>query len=462
MVKFKAMKNKTTYEAAKNVPARSVEEGDKDFPNNNTPPIEAYENDHRWAMYNPKEEQWYKHLYFPKDNSPGSKAGNLEMIFRNDTRWDGVLGYCDFSYQIMFLKKPPIHHMKPEIQDPDISRLRVWFHRNYWPMQEPAKSEIQDAIIIEAQRNRFHPIRQYLGSIKYDGEPRLDTWLKRAFESPAPSDYLQIVGSKFLIGAVARVMQPGCKMDNMLILEGSQGKGKSTAFKILFGDWFSDAPIPLGDKEAYLLMQGVWGYEMAELDALSKVDTTTVKAIISQRVDKFRPPYGTNVMNFDRQTVFVGTTNQDEYLKDYSGNRRFWPLLCLNVDIEWLEANRDQLWAEAFERYKANDTWWIDNEDDQILVETEQDTRLQRDAWEDIIQTWLSVNTAKHFTAAEILTGALNIDASHIQRVHQNRLVPIMKSLGWKKKPTRLRDDLGRSRVLNAYIRPEDEMEAPF
>lgn len=407
----------------------------------------------RPGAYRPQEADWANSLTRDRDRNVQGHVGNLEKIFVNDRRWEGVLGYCDFSYRVLFLQKPPIAHAEPELQDPDVARMRVWFHESYWPMHPPIRSELQDAIVIASQRRRHHPVRAYLEGLKHDGRPRLLHWLRSAFDAAGEAAYLDVVGPKFLIGAVARVMQPGCKMDNMLILEGKQGKGKSSALQVLFGEFFSDAPIPLGDKDAYQLIQGVWGYEMAELDALNKAESTTAKAFMSQQTDRFRPPYGTGVMTFKRQTVFIGTTNQDEYLKDYSGNRRYWPALCRHVDLEWLKVNRDQLWAEALVAYRAGESWWIDDEAERILCEAEQDTRLARDAWEDIIRDWLALNRQPFFTAAEILTQALQLDAAHIQRVHQNRLSPIMKALGWGKG----RRDKGGKRV-NVYTRPEGEM----
>ena len=375
------------------------------------------------------------------------------MVFANDPRWEGVLGYCDFSYRVLFLRKAPIDHAEVELQDPDVARMRVWFQRNYFSMRPPPRNELQDAIIVASQRQRHHPVRVYLESLRPAGPPLIDDWLIRAFDAAGNRDYLRLIGRRFLIGAVARVMRPGCKMDNMLILEGNQGIYKSSALRILFGDWFSDAPIPLGDKDAYQLIQGVWGYEMAELDALSKTESTTAKAFITQQTDRFRPPYGSGVMSFKRQTVFVGTTNQDEYLKDYSGNRRYWPVLCRHVDLEWLELNRDQLWAEAVAAYRASEIWWIDGPEERVLCEAEQETRLSRDAWEDIISDWLMTHVSPYYTAAQILTDALGLDAAHIQRVHQNRLSPIMKALGWGKG----RKDLGGKRV-NVYTRPEADL----
>lgn len=425
-----------------------------------TPPVSAYEGGFQaWvepigpdlAGYEPASEPWFNRLARNSQGDVEAHVGNLDLIFQHDARWKGVLAYCDFSYRIVFRNEPPISHVEDELQDTDIARLRVWFHRNYPSMRPPSRGEIGDAVVVAAQRERFHPVQDYLKSLRHDGVPRLGAWLQACFDARGDHDYLAAVGRKALIGAVARVMRPGCKMDTMVVLEGRQGKGKSTAIKFLFGDWFSDALIDFNHNDFYQLLQGVWGYEIAELEALGKAEISTIKAIMSQQTDRFRPPYGTSPVTFKRQGALWGSVNQDEYLKDYSGNRRFWPVFCRRVDLEWVKLNRDQLWAEALALFEAGENWWVDGEREEALFEKEQDTRLQRDAWEPLIADWLKVQVGNWFTAADILIGALTMDSKSIQRVHQNRLSPIMKALGWKKNRKRLPGDKHQT---HGYERP--------
>jgi len=394
---------------------------------------------------------WRAYLARTSSGAIANHVSNLARIMAHDSRWTGQLRYCEFSYRVLWGDAAPVDHFEEALQDADIARLRDWFHRHYG-MTPPPRSEIQDAVVIAAQKHRVHPVRDYLAGLRHDGQARLDTWLSAAFDAAGSPEYLALVGRRFLISAVARIMRPGCKADSVLILEGKQGSGKSSALGDLFGDWFSDAPIPLGDKDSYQLIQGVWGYEMAELDALSKTESTTAKAFFSQRSDRFRPPYGSGVVEFPRQTVFCGSTNQDEYLKDYSGNRRYWPVLCRAVDREWLALWRDQLWAEALAAYQAGERWWVEGDDEVELCEAEQAKRLSRDAWEEIIASWLAdpINRRAHYTAADILVGALQIDVGHIQRAHQNRLSPIMHALGYGKARV-LRD----GQRVHCYERPQ-------
>ncbi|MCU7839758.1 MAG: virulence-associated E family protein [Candidatus Thiodiazotropha sp. (ex Troendleina suluensis)] len=440
---------------------KGVEEGQEasdpeTFPEEQ-PPLDIYEDDQAAAI---KDQFWFKGLDRTEGGMIKPHLANLETILLNDPRWEGVLAYCDFSYRITMRKTPPMQATEGEWTDADAARLRAWFHRCY-KMPPPPRTEIVDAILIASQRHRFHPVRDYLQKLRWDGKSRLNIWLKGVFDAAEQTKYLAPIGRKFLIGAVARVMRPGCKMDNVLILEGEQGKGKSTAVAILFGDWFSDAPLPIGDKDAYQVIQGVWGSELAELDSFNKAETTAAKAFFSQRRDRYRPSYGHNAQDFPRQAVFIGTTNQDEYLKDYSGNRRYWPVKCRKVDLDWLRANRDQLWAEALALYQAGEPWWVSDETERVLIEDQQDGRLQRDPWEDKITEFLSVNTGQHYSAYQILTEAIGMDAPHIQRAHMNRIAPIMKAIGWKKERKLLPDLLkpGKKTQQRVYVRPAEMIE---
>lgn len=399
------------------------------------PPAEVYEAEsasNDW--HDPRGERWYQSLDVTDNGQIRPHVANLERIFTHDPRWKDVLAYDDFSYRLVKLLAPPMPASgKGEWEDADTSRLRIWFHRNYL-MPPPPKTELQDALVAFSQANRYHPVRSYLQKLRWDGEKRIGKWMKEAFNASGDHRYLRLVGGKFLIMCVARVMSPGCKADNVMILEGGQGWGKSTAIGVLFGDWFSDSPIPIGDKDAYMNIQGVWGYELAELDSFNKAESTAAKAFFSQRRDRFRPPYGTSPQDFPRQTIFIGSTNQEEYLKDYSGNRRYWPVKCNSVNIEWLKENRDQLWAEALAMYSEGADWWVSKPEHIALFEEEQATRLQRDPWEDKLREWLEGNTQSFFTAEQLLSGAIEKPVGTQTRADMNRISPIMKAIGWHKK----------------------------
>jgi len=357
-------------------------------------------------------------------------SANIAHILQNDSRWVDTLAYCDFSYRII-KREARIDDMDTgEWEDADSARLAVWLS-DQWGF-EPSRAKITDGVIVSAQKRRFHPVREYLESLTWDGTERIDHWLEDVYESSQSADYLRAVGSKFLIGAVARVMRPGCKLDTVMILEGRQGLRKSTSIAQLFGDWFSDAPIPIGDKDAYQNIQGVWCSELAELDSFNKAESTSAKQFFSQVRDRYRPSYGQHAHDYPRQTIFVGTTNQSEYLKDYTGNRRYWPVKCNTAHLSIIQSNRDQLWAEALHRFRANESWWPDDATRSIF-EAEQDDRMQIDPWEYRIEDYLTTQAAHkpYVTAADILIDAIEKDAAQITRADQNRVSPIMRKLGY-------------------------------
>lgn len=397
----------------------------------------------------PDNGSWVDRFEVGRDGRKGS-VFNTQLVLSNDRVWRGVLGYCLFSYRIIKKKTPPLSFcVAGEWEDSDTASLRVWLATKY--KFTPSHTEVADALVVVAKANQFHPVRDYLNGVEWDGVCRLSSWLKRALGATDKEEYLSVVGLRFLVGAVARVMRPGCKMDTVLILEGLQGVGKSTVVSVLFGDWFTDAPIPIGDKDAFQVIQGKWCLELAELDSFNKSETTTLKQFFSMPVDRFRPSYGRVALDHPRQTVFMGTTNQEAYLRDYTGNRRFWPVFCSDVSVEWVRALRDQLWAEAVALYRAGEQWWATSEET-LVVEDAQDARLQRDPWEELLRPWLAEREHKPLTTAEVLTEGLRFDAPHIQQAHMNRLGPIIKALGWKSKRLRLPDSGGKPRQRRVWV----------
>jgi len=394
--------------------------------------------------------QWRKRFARNRKGGVLGWVSNVVLVLTHDERWFDALGYCDFSYRVI-KHRETIPGCRPgEWEDADTARLKDWLGRVY--CFNPSRSEVIDAVIVAAQQKRFHPVKDYLAALEWDQEPRLAHWLSDALGATTEAGntkYLALAGCKFLIGAVARVMRPPVKMDNVLILEGRQGRGKSTVVSILFGDWYSDAPLQLGDKDAYQNIQGVWGIEMAELDSFNKAESTTAKMFFSQIRDRYRPSYGHMSQDFPRQCVFVGTTNQDEYLKDYTGNRRYWPVKCLDINAQWVRDNRDQLWAEAMHGFNAGDVWWPEGDDETRLFAREQDSRLQLDPWHYPIEDYLRSSTYEHVTADEVITEAIKKDHAHVTRADQNRLAPILKALGWSKKRISIQ---GRQR--HGYARP--------
>jgi len=426
---------------------------------------DAIDDDYDWQQ-DPAVPQFERN----QSGQPKSSVRNTELVLRFDQQWRGVLGYCQLSYRIMKLKAPPMPHSQTgEWCDEDAAALRVWMSHQYG--FTPTHGDINDALVVVARAHGFHPVRDYLEPLRWDGKERLPIWLREAFRSIDDVRYLEIVGMRALIGAVARVYQPGCKMDNVVILEGEQGRYKSTTIGALFNPWFSDSPLPIGDKEAYQLIQGKWCFELGELDSFNKAEVTQLKQFFSQQIDRFRPSYGRYAQDFPRQTVFWGSTNQDVYLRDYTGNRRFWPVYCVDVNRQWVLDHRDQLWAEALHRYRAGEKFWVsretpEDEEDYAIVTETQDARLQRDPWEDLLRPFLQNTTRPWLTATEILQDCIKIDGAHMQPTHMNRLGPILRALGWrsvrKRIPTGTGDKTEQRRVWEPVDIEKTLEDIPF
>jgi putative DNA primase/helicase len=276
-----------------------------------------------------------------------------------------------------------------------------------------------DAVKLAGQLDRINPVQDYLYSISWDGVSRLDEFLINHAESN-DTEYTRIASSKTLIAAVARVFEPGCKVDTTLVLEGAQGCGKSTLIKSITPDpnWFSDTELPVGNKDAYQQLQGVWLYEIGEMSSVANANKNTLKGFLSASTDKFRLPYGAKVIDSSRRNIFIGTTNDDQYLNDDSGGRRFWPLKVGNIDTQEIINIRDQLWAEATYRYFHEEPWHLSKEQEKHAMD-EQSRRYQHDEWEDEIRLWLEQNEFCEVTGKDIFQSVFNLKMSMFDRLTQ-------------------------------------------
>lgn len=373
---------------------------------------------------------WKDQLARTENGSLIAHMQNVELILGNDERWAGVISFSAFSSKIVKLRTPPYGGGTGDWGDIDDIRVMKWLAQQY-NLRVKASSVIE-AVSVVAHDNSFHPVRNYLNKLEWDRVPRLDTWLNTVM-GVTQSGYSAKVGKRWMISAVARVMRPGCKADSVMILEGGQGEGKSTAMSILGGDWFMDTPFALGDKDGFQAIRGKWIIELGELDSFNKAESTKAKQFFSASTDTYRESYGRRTNDVPRQCVFVGTTNQDEYLKDATGNRRYWPVACTKVDLEQLREIRDQLWAEAMFCYEAGEIWWV-NRDETAMFSEAQDERFVVDEWEGPILTWLEESQIGETTSgSEVLASALKLDFGHWGKPEQMRVGAIMHRLGWRR-----------------------------
>lgn len=375
---------------------------------------------------------------------------NVGLILGNDARWKGVIAFDAFASKIIKQRTAPFGGRAGDWEDIDDIKVMMWLAEVYGlSVKSPNVFEAVNSVAHDAA---FHPVRSYLEGLTWDGTARLEMWLQDRL-GVADSEYVRKVGKRWVLSAVARVFRPGCKVDSMLILEGLQGAGKSTAAKVLCGEqWFMDTAFDMSSKDAYQAIRGKWIVEMAELDSLNKADTTKAKQFVSSATDHYRESYGRRHLSVPRQSVFIGTTNQEEYLKDDTGNRRYWPVTCTKVDLDGLRADRDQLWAEAVACFRNGDIWWVER-DETGLFEDEQEQRYQADMWEEKVIAYLIKHIGDHVTGAEVLEKALNIDPSHWDKPSQIRVGRIMHRLKW---PRRRRGKTPSGTQGYVYVKPAE------
>jgi hypothetical protein len=246
----------------------------------------------------------------------------------------------------------------------------------------------------------------------------------------------------WFISAVARALRPGCKVDTALVLVGPQGVQKSGFFRVLGGRWFSDTAINLDSKDAFQQLRAAWIYEWGEIEQITgRAHAGKVKAFVTSQVDSFRPPFARTVAAYDRANVIVGSTNEDQFLNDATGSRRFWVVRVNGrIDLDALAAERDQLWAEAVHAFRAGDPWWLSGEAEGLRSESSEDFRVS-DPWEDAVSTWIDTRTPdspKTFTTRQILTTALSVRLEDQTQAAANRVAAVMKKLGFRNRVARI------------------------
>lgn len=367
-----------------------------------------------------------------------SSLRNLQTFMKHHPDLKNRYWYDEFADEI-FIGSPlpgeaPIGEYPRPIQDYDETCLAAWLNGHGLA---PSISGAAAALREQAFANKRNPFLDWSSALKWDGKPRVDMWLSY-YAGAEDTEYTRLVGRKFLISAMARGMEPGCKVDTMLILEGQQGLKKSSLVRELAGaSWFSDQVGDVTNKDSSQLLQGIWIMEIPEMDKFSRAEANAVKDFLTRRFDRYRPPYGRNVIKRERRVVFFGTINPDGvgYLKDTTGNRRYWPVTVTSIDLEGVAADRDQLWAEALTAYRAGEKWWID-EDQASLVAPEQEARRDDDVWEPRIKRWLDDPERRmskpFFTSDDALTMAIGLDAKMQKHSDKIRVAKILKLLGCK------------------------------
>ena len=323
------------------------------------------------------DEDWQTRLELDKSGNVKDSMSNICTILRFDKNLQGIV-YNQFKGMLDVIADLPWKQVKPGFGDTDLACAKLYFERNYG-IWSPTK--FKDALLAVTSAERlYHPVKEYLSSLSWDGTPRLDTLLID-YLGAEDTPYVRAVTRKTMVAAIARIYRPGIKFDSILVLNGAQGMGKSTLFALLGKQWFSDSLSisDMKDKTAPEKLQGYWLLELSELNGIKKVDVEVVKSFITRTDDKYRQAYGVSVESHPRSCVIVGTTNSDGgFLRDVTGNRRFWPVRVSGHGKyhPWELTEVDQVWAEAIEYYKQGEELFLK---DAVAAEA---YAMQRDAME--------------------------------------------------------------------------------
>ncbi|MCP1829108.1 hypothetical protein J2R76_005808 [Bradyrhizobium sp. USDA 4532] len=360
-------------------------------------------------------------------------------------------------------------YMTEAINDPALLRLREIIHERFG--FDPSTDNVHTAVQTLANHHRFHPVRDYLDALRWDGEPRLDRWLV-SYAGVEDTPYVRAVGGIMLIAAVRRVRDPGCKFDELPVLEGEQGNAKSQAIQVLAvnPEWFSDQKVfGLGGRDSIEALSGKWIVEAAELHGMRQGEVEGLKAFLSRSTDRGRMAYARTPTESKRQCIIIGTTNNDAYLRDLTGNRRFWPLATSRIDIEALKRDRDQLWAEAATREASGSSirlpeelWPAASEQQQLrLIDNPFTSTLDEVLREKAVGIKDEVTCLLKFEPGKPMTGIITMEGlwtilgirpGQRGQHHNENLHAAMKELGWVK--TRRRIGGGRA---YAYRRGDDD-----
>lgn len=375
---------------------------------------------------------WHDSLIRDDRGQPYANVANVLMILRADPAYSGSFAYDQMACMTMLMKPLDVQAepFSPRaVTDDDVTHIQERLQMLALP--RIGKEVMHQAIDCVAAERSYHPARDYLTSLNWDGKERLETWLEEYIGAEL-TEYTSGIGKMFLISMVARILKPGCKADYMLILEGEQGARKSTACAILGGDWYSDdLPDLRTGKDVALHLRGKWLIEVAELAAMGRADQETLKKFLTKNVERYRPPYGVREVVQERQCVFIGTTNRASYLTDETGGRRYWPVKVGRIASDALQADRDQLFAEAVQAFRDGVQWWPDADFEAAQIKPQQEARFEQDEWEALIEAHLMGQSRT--TIQRVAYDALQFENKKIGTTEQRRIGKILERLGWKR-----------------------------
>lgn len=384
---------------------------------------------------------WRSLILYKKDNtSPRRGYHNVAVFVRHHPEYRGKWSLDTMTGTPWFDGAPMSATLVHEIRDRADELLGF----------APGREDVEAAVLTAAQDRPFHPIQQYLRSVDWDGVRRLEHMASDYLGTSNPL-HAEMV-RRFMIGAAARALNPGCKLDTALMLVGAQGIGKSTFFSILGGSWHSDTFVDITNKDSFVQIHSAWIYELSELEnVVTGRAESRLKAWLTSTHDSFRAPYQRTAERKPRAVVICGTTNRSRFLTDDTGSRRFWIVpVAAPIDRALLAEHRDQLWAEAVAAVEAGEPWWLSAEADRLREQANAD-HAEEDAWSEVLERWLEGR--REVSISELLERGLDVKPAHQDRWAQMRAARILKAIGWE----RVRENGSRRWK---YVRPGHQMEA--
>lgn len=394
-----------------------------------TTPVSIQEFQHRGIIETVHQKQVSMHH---KTGRVLNTQANVVYFLREHKYWKGRILYNQFADVVEVKGRPDWRREETDkhegLTKRDFAFMQAWFSANEDVALEVPENRLDAACFAAA--TPYHPVRDYLNELVWDGTARLDTFL-RDTTSCEDNVYTRAAGVCTMISAVKRIFEPGCKQDYVLVLESSQGEKKSQWVEILGGQWHSTGDLVPGDKDTYQVLRGKWIVELPEIDAIfSKADFAWLKKVITTSSDTYRPSYERRSRSVPRESIFIATLNPNaagEYLKDFE-NRRYWPVKTGRLNIEHLRKWRDQYFAEAVHRYRAGEQSWISDVDIIAIAKAEQQARRETDPWVEILNSWAKMRDS--FSIAEAY-GSLGLTAAQINSRHRTRVYTALRDLGW-------------------------------
>ncbi|KKL64851.1 hypothetical protein LCGC14_2160840, partial [marine sediment metagenome] len=365
-------------------------------------------------------------------NGPHNNINNALLILNNAPDFADSTWFDEFFQRVFTSWGKTAPHEWGDADEIGITKLI----QEKFGIAQMKPQTVYQAMVCITQESRRNAPRDWMESLVWDGMERLHRFLNLAFGAEH-SEYHSAAGRNFILGIVARTFSPGCKLDTMPVFEGPQGGLKSTALEAIASkEWFAETSESPDKKDFFLTLPGKLIVEISELDSFRKAEVTTIKKMLSCHTDRYRLPYSRTAQDFPRRSVFAGTTNHSDWQPDETGARRFWPVKCGEIDLEYIRNNREQLFAEALAKFRAGEKWWLMPEE--ATRERQEQSRLT-DSWEESVAGYVE----KSFRFAgvstrEILCEAIKIDEANHSRAEQMRVAKIMHVLGWEKCQSRI------------------------